>query len=155
MPKYHPRLVDVQGVKYRYIYRHGYLIPFPAEDANDEVLLAFAKAVVISDAKGPEQERYFKVLDGHLPANNDTDEPQIMFFPEPWDYLAWDENVPDGFPQQDGSKWPLPEEKYARKVVESLLTKRCADTVRASMREREEREAPPQTKSIWDRLTGK
>ncbi len=78
-------------------------------------LLDFAKAVVDPDAEGRTvTEDYFKVLDGHLAANDNTDEPRIMFFPEPWDPDQWTSNPTRSRPPAAyGIQWPLPEEKEA------------------------------------------
>ncbi len=113
MPKYHPRLVDVPAVKHRYIYRHGYLLPFPPEGCSDEVLLAFARALTAPDVNGP-QEDYFALLpDDRIEANTDTDEPQIMFYPQPWDA---DQGVPNPtrsrVPAAYGVDWPPPEDPW-------------------------------------------
>jgi len=118
MPKYHPRLIDVPAVEHRYIYRHGWLIPFPPDDSSDEILLAFAKAVAAPDTKSVSPDLYFGLLgEDRISANDDTDEPRLMFYPEPWDAGEWTEMTWDRKERPAPEGWPLPEDKAARDMV--------------------------------------
>lgn len=110
----YPRLAE-DGRPRRLYARNGYLLPFPAPDASDELLAAFARAII-----DPASAAFAYCQRSDLPDEyfREQQEGCIMYLPVRCGpgYNSGDESAP-------WSKWPAPKELVEAHMAELRNTK--------------------------------